>query len=195
MTATNEGTIASTSSASPVVVEAASPLGAPIGRIPVANVSPVIEGGAYAAKAVPGERIPVRATVFREGHDAVNASIVTTDPDGNETIFGMHPSTPVGFDWWAGEFTCASEGAWTFRVEGWSDPWATWVRRRPRASLSHPYPAHERMFGSRHFQEAVRKLPVGPDVPHLDQTFILKCLDDMRRLGLIPAPAMTIAAE
>ena len=63
------------------------------------------------------------------------------------------------------------------------------------ASLSHPYPAHERMFGSRHFQEAVRKLPVGPDVPHLDQTFILKCLDDMRRLGLIPAPAMTIAAE
>ena len=51
------------------------------------------------------------------------------------------------------------------------------------------------MFGSRHFQEAVRKLPVGPDVPHLDQTFILKCLDDMRRLGLIPAPAMTIAAE
>ena len=63
------------------------------------------------------------------------------------------------------------------------------------ASLSHPYPAHERMFGSRHFQEAVRKLPVGPDVPHLDQTFILKCLDDMRRLSLIPAPAMTIAAE
>jgi fatty acid CoA ligase FadD9 len=63
------------------------------------------------------------------------------------------------------------------------------------SSLGHPYPAHERMFGSKHFQEAVRKLPVGPDVPHLDQAFILKCLDDMRRLGLIPAPAMTIAAE
>jgi starch synthase (maltosyl-transferring) len=109
------------------VARTASPLGAPIGRIPVANVSPVIEDGAYAAKAVPGERIPVRATVFREGHDAVNASIVTTDPDGNETLFPMQPSTPVGFDWWAGEFTCDREGAWTFRVEGWSDPWETWV--------------------------------------------------------------------
>ena len=105
-----------------VEVETSITLGAPIGRIPVTNVSPVIEGGAYPAKAVPGERIPVRATVFREGHDAVNASIVTTDPDGAEKRFGMHPTTPVGFDWWTGEFSCDREGAWTFRVEGWSGP-------------------------------------------------------------------------
>ena len=58
------------------------------------------------------------------------------------------------------------------------------------ASLSHPYPAHERLFGSQHFQEAVRKLPGGLTVPHLDQAFILKCLDDLRRLGLIPQPAV-----
>ncbi len=127
MTAINEGTAAGAASDTPVVIESDATLGAPIGRIPVANVSPVIEGGAYAAKAVPGERIPVRATVFREGHDAVNASIVTTDPDGNEKLFPMEPSTPVGFDWWAGEFTCDHEGPWTFRVEGWSDPWETWV--------------------------------------------------------------------
>ncbi len=62
------------------------------------------------------------------------------------------------------------------------------------SSLGHPYPAHERTFGSRHFQDAVRKLPCGPEVPHLDQAFILKCLDDMRRLGLIPAPAPTALA-
>ena len=47
------------------------------------KVSPVIEGGAYPAKAVVGESIPIRATVFREGHDAVNASVVLTDPDGD----------------------------------------------------------------------------------------------------------------
>ena len=47
-----------------------------IDRIPVTKVSPVIEGGAYPAKAVVGESIPIRATVFREGHDAVNASVV-----------------------------------------------------------------------------------------------------------------------
>ena len=42
---------------------------------------------------------------------------------------------------------------------------------------------------------AVQALPVEPEVPHLAREFIDKCLDDMRRLGLIPAPAMTIAAE
>lgn len=58
-----------------------------------------------------------------------------------------------------------------------------------------PTPRMSGCSGVNIFQEAVRKLPGGPDVPHLDQAFILKCLDDMRRLGVISAPAMTIAAE
>ena len=102
-------------------------LGALIGRIPVSNVSPVIEGGAYPAKAAVGETFPVRATVFREGHDAVNATVVLTDPEGHETHVPMHPTTPLGFDWWTADVTTTSEGNWTFRVEGWSDPWETWV--------------------------------------------------------------------
>jgi starch synthase (maltosyl-transferring) len=102
-------------------------LGTPIDRIPVHKVSPVIEGGAYPAKAVVGESIPIRATVFREGHDAVNASVVLTDPNGIERLEPMHPTTPLGFDWWAASVVLETEGLWTFRIEGWSDPWATWV--------------------------------------------------------------------
>ena len=60
--------------------------GTRFGRIPVTKVSPVIEGGAYPAKASVGETIPIRATVFREGHDAVNASVVLTDPQGREIL-------------------------------------------------------------------------------------------------------------
>ena len=86
--------------------ESASPsLGAPFDRIPVTKVSPVVEGGAYPAKAVVGESIPIRATVFREGHDAVHASVVLTDPSGNERIEHMHPTTPLGFDWWTTSVT------------------------------------------------------------------------------------------
>ena len=103
------------------------PLGNGIGRIPVTKVSPVIEGGAYPAKAAVGESIPIRATVFREGHDAVNASVILTDPDGDERLEPMHPTTPLGFDWWTTSVTLDREGSWTFRVEGWSDPWETWV--------------------------------------------------------------------
>ena len=35
------------------------------------------------------------------------------------------------------------------------------------------------------FVDGVRRLPVGPAVPHLTREFIEKCLDDLRSLGLI----------
>jgi starch synthase (maltosyl-transferring) len=107
--------------------ESAARLGTPIGRIPVTKVSPVIEGGAYPAKAAVGEEFEIRATVFREGHDAVNASVIVTSPAGVETEVRMEPTTPLGFDWWHAYVSLGTEGAWTFRVEGWSDPWETWV--------------------------------------------------------------------
>ena len=114
-------------SAHPTSPGAPSGLGAEIRRIPVTKVSPVIEGGAYPAKAVVGEEFEIRATVFREGHDAVNASVIVTNPSGVETEVRMEPTTPLGFDWWHTYVTLETEGAWTFRVEGWSDPWETWV--------------------------------------------------------------------
>jgi starch synthase (maltosyl-transferring) len=114
--------------ASPAPVTIDTPrLGTPFTRIPVTKVSPVIEGGAYPAKAVVGETVPIRATVFREGHDAVNASVVLTDPQGRERLVPMHPTTPLGFDWWTADVVLDAEGWWTFRVEGWSDAWATWT--------------------------------------------------------------------
>jgi starch synthase (maltosyl-transferring) len=97
------------------------------GRIPVSGVSPVIEGGAYPAKAVVGELIPIRAKVFREGHDAVNASVILTAPDGREQRVDMTPLEPRGLDPWEAWVRPDAEGAWTFRVEGWSDPWGTWL--------------------------------------------------------------------
>jgi starch synthase (maltosyl-transferring) len=118
---------ATTQAARPKIAMSRPALGTPIDRIPVHKVSPVIEGGAYPAKAVVGESVPIRATVFREGHDAVNASVVLTDPNGNERLEPMHPTTPLGFDWWTASVVLETEGSWTFRVEGWSDPWATWV--------------------------------------------------------------------
>ena len=92
------------------------------------KVSPVIEGGAYPAKAAVGESIPIRAQVFREGHDAVNASVVLTEPggagDGRSACTGPpRPASTGGRP----RSPWRREGAWTFRVEGWSDPWETWV--------------------------------------------------------------------
>ncbi|MFY2862067.1 alpha-1,4-glucan--maltose-1-phosphate maltosyltransferase [Mycobacterium sp. THU-M104] len=46
------------------------------GRVEIDNVAPVVSCGAYPAKAVVGEVVPVSATVWREGHDAVAATLV-----------------------------------------------------------------------------------------------------------------------
>ncbi len=96
-----------------------------IGRIPVLAVSPVVDGGRFPAKAVVGEQVPIGATVFREGHDAVAATAVLTAPDGTERTLRMVPLAP-GTDRWGTVAVPDQEGAWRLRVEGWSDPYGTW---------------------------------------------------------------------
>lgn len=94
------------------------------GRIGIDDVSPVVSCGRYPAKAVVGEQLPVRATVWREGHDAVAATVVWLGPgDRNGQQVRMVSDEPDRF--------CAvvvpdREGMWTFRIDGWADPWATW---------------------------------------------------------------------
>ncbi|UJP41653.1 alpha-1,4-glucan--maltose-1-phosphate maltosyltransferase [Cellulomonas palmilytica] len=98
-----------------------------MGRIPVVDVFPVAEAGRFPAKAVVGEAFPVRATVFREGHDAVAATAVLVDPDGH-----VHQRVPMvdvapGLDRYEARLQPDRTGLWSFRVEGWSDPYATWA--------------------------------------------------------------------
>ena len=97
-----------------------------IGRIPVRDVRPAVACGRHPAKAVAGETFEVTATVFREGHDAVAANVVLTDPDGRPGPWTpMHELAP-GSDRWGAKVTPSSVGHWTFHVEAWSDPVATW---------------------------------------------------------------------
>ncbi len=97
------------------------------GRIPVTDVSMVVEEGRLPAKAVVGELVPIRATVFREGHDAVNASVILTDPTGVQHRVDMTAVEPTGLDPWEAWVRFDREGWWAFHIEGWSDPWATWL--------------------------------------------------------------------
>ena len=100
-----------------------------IARIPILDVEPVIEGGAYPAKASVGERFEVSARVFREGHDQLGAGVVLTDPEGSERPLVL--MVPAEDDLYAAEVTPDTVGAWTFRVESWGDPYATWLHDAP----------------------------------------------------------------
>src|SRR6478672_8486704 len=97
-----------------------------VGRIPVMNVMPLVDLGRLPAKATSGEPLPVRATVFREGHDQLGAEVVLVAPDGSRRPpVRMVPDgdRPDRYVAWV---TPDCEGAWTFEVQAWSDPLATW---------------------------------------------------------------------
>ncbi|WP_416220836.1 alpha-1,4-glucan--maltose-1-phosphate maltosyltransferase [Cellulomonas sp. S1-8] len=106
---------------------AAAPQVETVGRIPVLDVSPVAEEGRFPAKAVVGEAVPVRATVLREGHDALGATAVLLRPDGTVHSTARMVDVAPGLDRYEAHLVPDAEGDWSFRVEGWSDPYGTWA--------------------------------------------------------------------
>ncbi|MGW7261725.1 maltotransferase domain-containing protein, partial [Streptomyces sp. NPDC054834] len=100
--------------------------GTAVGRIPVLDVRPVVQCGRRPAKAVTGETFEISATVFREGHDAVGANVVLRDPEGRPGPWTPMRELAPGTDRWGAEVTPDAPGSWTYTVEAWSHPVATW---------------------------------------------------------------------
>ena len=91
----------------------------------MADVFPLVDDGTRPSKSVVGEEFDITATVYREGHDAVNANVVLTDPAGATTVLPMTCVNP-GLDHWTVTVSAPTTGRWSYRVEGWSDPYGTW---------------------------------------------------------------------
>jgi starch synthase (maltosyl-transferring) len=96
-----------------------------VARIPITNVSPVIEHGRYPVKAVPGELLTIEAAVFREGHDLLGAGVVLTDPTGRDRPLA-HMSELDFPNLYQARVSPDCIGAWAYRIEAWSDPYRTW---------------------------------------------------------------------
>lgn len=96
------------------------------GRIPISDVQPVVDGGAFSAKAVPGQGLEVAATVFRDGHDLLGVTAVLFDPRGKEFARTPLVERIPGTDRYTGRMMPASVGPWSFAIEGWSDLYGTW---------------------------------------------------------------------
>ena len=126
------------------------------GRIEIDDVQPVVSCGAYPAKAVVGEVVPVCASVWREGHDAVAATLVVRYLGAAYPPLGQNPTRRVKAldaaevagsttstaakvkpraypmtlgatpDLFHGQFVPDRVGLWTFRIDGWGDPITTW---------------------------------------------------------------------
>ena len=96
-----------------------------VGRIPVMEVSPSSTTVGTRRRRW-WEPFTVSALVFREGHDALSADVVLTDPAGVRRPGVRMTKDKETPDLWSAEVSADTPGAWSFEVEGWSDPIATW---------------------------------------------------------------------
>ncbi|AEA23965.1 MULTISPECIES: alpha-1,4-glucan--maltose-1-phosphate maltosyltransferase [Pseudonocardia] len=131
------------------------------GRLGIDDVSPAVGDGRHPSKAVVGEVIPVRASVWREGHDAVAANVVwkklgSTD----DAVHVRMVPDGVGNDRFVGTVVPDEPGLWTFRVDAWSDPWATWrhgVQAKMAAGQTADEMANDLEIGARLLQRVGRR--------------------------------------
>ncbi|MEY4078805.1 MAG: hypothetical protein RIS80_574, partial [Actinomycetota bacterium] len=97
----------------------------PVGRFPILDVQPTVDGGRWEAKAFDGELIPFSAIVFREGHDALGVELLLTSPTGKNTVHRMHAGAP-GSDRWHTAVLLAETGRWQFQIRAFADDYETW---------------------------------------------------------------------
>jgi len=100
-----------------------------INRVPVTDISPtVLFGGDFVpVKAIAGEEIPVSATIFREGHDLLGADVVLYNAQGKELSRTVMREEWHGGDRYQGSVTIPAQGDYTFAIDSYDHPFATWI--------------------------------------------------------------------
>ena len=103
-------------------------------RILIEDVRPQVDCGRYPAKAVAGDRVPVSATVIRDGHEVLGAAVRVKRPGASR--WKESTLERVGGDRFEGAFEVDEPGRWSYRVEAWVDRVASYqweVRRKHEA--------------------------------------------------------------
>ena len=81
----------------------------------VENLQPVVDGGRFPIKAVPGEIIEVTADIFRDGHEKCEA-VLLFRAEG-QVKWSRAPMEFVDNDLWRGKFTAYKPGLYAYTVE------------------------------------------------------------------------------
>jgi starch synthase (maltosyl-transferring) len=155
--------------------------------------------GQFPARAVVGESVPITATVFREGHDAVGAIAIIRAPDGAKAAtIRMSPGAP-GTDRWQALAVFDRPGLWTFAIEAFSDPFSTWhhsITVKLEDGQGAAELANDLEIGARLFARLAKALPKSMAVARADAAAAAETLRD-GDLGLEQrvAPALDPAMQ
>ncbi|MDO5076604.1 alpha-1,4-glucan--maltose-1-phosphate maltosyltransferase [Corynebacterium sp.] len=154
------------------------------GRLGIDDVRPQVSGGAHPSKAVVGEVIPVFAVVWREGHDALSATVNIKGPKASSVAPTTRRITMQRSEHDPDQvnaiFVPDVPGDWTVRVDAWSDPMATWrhaVNAKIEAGQDAEQLANDLEHGARLFERAAQ------GVPKAQRPRLLKVAESLRGNG------------
>ena len=112
-------------------------------RIVIENVTPRVDCGRFAAKAVVGDQVEVAVDIWKDGHDLLKAAVLWRRLSPDEMTIGALPTAPdrkrpdwretaletaVAFnDRWYGTIAPHEVGAHAFTVVAWTDRFGTFA--------------------------------------------------------------------
>ena len=121
-------------------------------RIVIESVTPQVDGGRFAVKAVAGDTVEVAADIWKDGHELLKAAVIWRKLDPAELQVHPVPLPPdlaqkgwreaplrseYAFnDRWFGHMTLDEVGPYAFSVVAWTDFFGSWCEelRKKRAA-------------------------------------------------------------
>lgn len=170
-----------------------------VARFGIDDVRPQVSGRTLPAKAVVGEVVPVSALVWREGHDAVGATLLLTAPSGEQYSVPMEQEV-YRPDYVHAIFVPDEQGLWRFRVDAWSDVMSTWrnaVSKKLLAGQTEAEMANDLAHGIILFEQAAEQAasPEREVLEHARKVLVDDTLDLRTRVEAGLSPEVLEALE
>jgi starch synthase (maltosyl-transferring) len=102
-------------------------------RIVIEDLFPLLDGGRYRVKRCVGDTLRASATIFRDGHDRLQAAIRYRHGSGEWRETPMERvDAHLDGDRWSGELVLDARGRWSWQVLAWTDRLGTWQEELAR---------------------------------------------------------------
>jgi len=127
--------------------------------IVIQNVEPQVDCGRYAVKRELGDSIHVKAEIFREGHGILRAELLWRK-EGSR-VWNRIPMTHVnpGLDQWESVFEPKAIGRHEYRIEAYTDHFASWLHDTKRKYEAAETLESEAIEGLHLMQDAAKRAP------------------------------------
>ncbi len=152
-------------------------------RVAIEDVRPSVDGGAFPIKRAVGDEVAVEFDAYADGHDRIACSVLHRKDGESEwhEAAGQH----VVNDSWLARFVVDSLGLHRFAIEGWVDPFGSWVHDLERRLAARQDLQLELQAGVELVERAARRAHAA-DAAELRE-FASRLREDDARAALDPA--------